>query len=155
MTSVQHGIATFVASYCHNIYKKTRTNTGSTRVPYPFLYLNKNNKGGETMNELKRGFNRDFFTVPNGILFLGLGNSSLKLYLLFLCMLDNSHTCFPSFNFIQDKLQMGRGTISRSVKELEEKELISVERKYNIEKGQEVNIYTVYAPVENNLSKLM
>lgn len=70
--------------------------------------------------------NRDFiYTVPSRILFdSDLTLVDLKLYMLIRSFMDTTNSCYPSNNWIADKLQIERRSVIRSLQRLIEKQYI-------------------------------
>ena len=70
----------------------------------------------------------NFFSLPNEIFLLGLGPGELAVYCyLRRCENQKTHQCWPSYRTIGESVGMCANTVSRHVKKLEERGLISVE----------------------------
>jgi len=76
----------------------------------------------------KRDAIRDYFPLPNEIFCLGLSSGEIAVY-AYLLYRENRKTfqCHPSFRTIGNALNMSRNTVSKYVKQLEEKQLIRTE----------------------------
>ncbi len=105
----------------------------------------------EKNNEKKRGAtrtNEPFFIVPNKVFEYGLGPYELSiLFYLCKCADKERHTCYPSERGIADACGMSLSTAKRSVRALEEKELINIEKQFSKSKNgfnrQTSNFYTL------------
>lgn len=77
----------------------------------------------------KRDPIKDYFPLPNEIFFIGLSYGEMAVY-AYLLYRENRETfqCYPSYKTIGKSLKMSRNTVSKYVKQLEYKELISTER---------------------------
>lgn len=77
----------------------------------------------------KRDPIKDYFPLPNEIFFIGLSYGEIAVY-AYLLYRENRETfqCYPSYKTIGKSLKMSRNTVSKYVKQLEYKELISTER---------------------------
>lgn len=73
----------------------------------------------------KRNAVRDYFPLPNEIFSLNLSPGEIAIY-AYLLYRENRKTfqCYPSYKTIGAALKMSRNTVSKYVKQLEEKELI-------------------------------
>ena len=70
----------------------------------------------------------NFFSLPNEIFLLGLSPGELAVYCyLRRCENQKTHQCWPSYRTIGEAVGMCANTVSRHVKKLEERGLISVE----------------------------
>ena len=69
-----------------------------------------------------------YFLLPNEIFTLGLspGELSIYAYLIF-CEDRETHQCWPSIGRISQHTGMSANTISKYIRQLEEKQLINVE----------------------------
>ena len=69
-----------------------------------------------------------FFLLPNAIFTLGLspGEMTLYAYLIF-CEDRKTHQCWPSIGRISQHTGMSANTITKYIRQLEEKQLIDVE----------------------------
>ena len=69
-----------------------------------------------------------FFLLPNAIFTLGLspGEMTLYAYLIF-CEDRKTHQCWPSIGRISQHTGMSANTITKYIRQLEEKQLINVE----------------------------
>ena len=76
----------------------------------------------------KRDAIKSYFPLPNEIFCLGLcsGEIAVYAYLLY-CEDRKTFQCHPSFRTIGRALKMSRNTVSKYVKQLEEKQLIYTE----------------------------
>ncbi len=76
----------------------------------------------------KRDAAKNYFPLPNEIFCLGLcsGEIAVYAYLLY-CEDRKTYQCYPSFRTIGKALKMSRNTVSKYVKLLEQKQLISTE----------------------------
>lgn len=76
----------------------------------------------------KRDAIKDYFPLPNEIFCLGLSSGEIAVY-AYLLYRENRKTfqCHPSFRTIGNALNMSRNTVSKYVKQLEEKQLIRTE----------------------------
>ena len=92
----------------------------------------KNHWGGNT-TEIKNTYtNRSplghYFLLPNEIFTLGLNPGELSVYTyLISCEDRQTHQCWPSIGRISQHTGMSANTISKYVRQLEEKQLINVE----------------------------
>lgn len=76
----------------------------------------------------KRDAIRDYFPLPNEIFCLNLSYGEIAVYAYLLYREDRkTFRCHPSFRTIVDALKMSRNTVSKYVKQLEEKQLIRTE----------------------------
>lgn len=77
----------------------------------------------------KRDPIKDYFPLPNEIFFIGLSYGEIAVY-AYLLYRENRETfqCYPSYKTIGKSLKMSRNTVSKYVKQLEYKELISTEQ---------------------------
>lgn len=76
----------------------------------------------------KRDAIRDYFPLPNEIFCLNLSYGEIAVYAYLLYREDRkTFRCHPSFRTIGDTLKMSRNTVSKYVKQLEEKQLIRTE----------------------------
>lgn len=92
----------------------------------------KNHSGGNT-TEIKNTYTKrsplgHYFLLPNEIFTLGLnpGELSVYAYLIF-CEDRKSHQCWPSIGKICQYTGMSANTITKYIRQLEEKQLIDVE----------------------------
>lgn len=70
----------------------------------------------------------NFFSLPNEIFLLGLSPGELAVYCyLRRCENQETHQCWPSYRTIGEAVGMCANTVSRHVKKLEERGLITVE----------------------------
>lgn len=76
----------------------------------------------------KRDAIKNYFPLPNEIFCLGLSSGEIAVY-AYLLYRENRKTfqCHPSFRTIGNALNMSRNTVSKYVKQLEEKQLIRTE----------------------------
>ncbi len=100
----------------------------------------------------KRDAVRDYFPLPNEIFCLNLSYSEIAVYAYLLYHEDRkTFQCHPSFRTIGNALNMSRNTVSKYVKQLEEKQLIRTEptevRTANGRKRNGNLLYTVL-PIE-------
>ena len=72
----------------------------------------------------------NYFRTPNRVFDLNL-TSSEKLVLVYLCRRSNNAIAFPSYSTIASKCSITRMTAIKSVKTLEDKRLIMVNREHN------------------------
>ena len=74
----------------------------------------------------KRDPIKDYFPLPNEIFFLNLSYGEIALY-SYLLYRENreSFQCYPSYKTIGQALKMSKNTVSKYVRQLEEKQLIS------------------------------
>lgn len=76
----------------------------------------------------KRDAVRDYFPLPNEIFCLNLSYGEIAVYAYLLYREDRkTFRCHPSFRTIGKALKMSRNTVSKYVKSLEAKELITTE----------------------------
>ncbi len=77
----------------------------------------------------KRDPIKDYFPLPNEIFYLGLSHGEIAVY-AYLLYRENRNTfqCYPSYKTIGKALGMSRNTVSKYVRLLEERELITTER---------------------------
>ena len=69
-----------------------------------------------------------YFLLPNEIFTLGLSPGELSLYsYLIFCEDRKTHQCWPSIGRISQHTGMSANTISKYIRQLEEKRLIDVE----------------------------
>lgn len=75
---------------------------------------------------LKRDALKNYFPLPNEIFFIGLCSGKIAVYAyLMYCEDRKTFQCHPSFRTIGKALKMSRNTVSKYVKLLEQKQLIS------------------------------
>ncbi|HBH96153.1 MAG TPA: helix-turn-helix domain-containing protein [Ruminococcaceae bacterium] len=76
----------------------------------------------------KRDPIKDYFPLPNEIFFIGLSYGEIAVY-AYLLYRENRETfqCYPSYKTIGEALKMSRNTVSKYVRRLEERELISTQ----------------------------
>ena len=92
----------------------------------------KNQRGGNATEIGNTYTNRSllgrFFLLPNEIFTLGLtpGELSVYAYLIF-CEDRETHQCWPSIGRISQHTGMSANTITKYIRQLEEKQLINVE----------------------------
>lgn len=84
----------------------------------------------------KRDPIKDYFPLPNEIFYLGLSYGEIAVY-SYLLYRENrkSFQCYPSYKTIGKALNMSRNTVSKYIRRLEERELITT---------QPTNVYTKY-----------
>lgn len=94
-------------------------------------FLKNHSGGGST--EIKNTYTKwldegRFFLLPNTVFRLGLcsGEMTLYAYLIF-CEDRKTHQCWPSIGRISQHTGMSANTISKYIRQLEEKQLINVE----------------------------
>ncbi len=76
----------------------------------------------------KRDPIRDYFPLPNEIFYLNLSYGEIAVYsYLFYRENRKNFQCYPSYKTIGQALKMSKNTVSKYVKRLEEKQLISTE----------------------------
>ena len=76
----------------------------------------------------KRDAIRDYFPLPNELFSLGLSTGEIAVYAYLLrCENRKTFQCHPSYKTIGNALKMSRNTVSKYVKLLEQKQLISME----------------------------
>lgn len=101
---------------------------------------------------LKRDAVKNYFPLPNEIFCLNLscGEIAVYAYLLY-CEDRKTFQCHPSFKTIGDALNMSRNTVSKYVKSLEAKQLITTEpTTVSLKSGKKQNgnlLYTIL-PIE-------
>lgn len=77
---------------------------------------------------LKRNVVKNYFPLPNEIFCLGLCSGEIAVYAYLLYREDRkTFQCYPSYKTIGNALKMSRNTVSKYVKLLEQKQLISTE----------------------------
>ena len=77
---------------------------------------------------LKRDAVKNYFPLPNEIFCLNLSYSEIAVYAYLLyCEDRKTFQCYPSYKTIGNALKMSRNTVSKYVKLLEQKQLISME----------------------------
>lgn len=77
---------------------------------------------------LKRDAVKNYFPLPNEIFCLGLCSGEIAVYAYLLYREDRkTFQCYPSYKTIGNALKMSRNTVSKYVKLLEQKQLISTE----------------------------
>ena len=109
------------------------------------------------MDKIKRANKRNFFIAQNMIFDLDISEHA-KITYLYLCRCaDDESQAFPSYNTIAEKCSFSRSTAIRSIQELEEIGLLSVEKRYEEDAdGSKVytsNLYTLYdSPNEELIS---
>ena len=76
----------------------------------------------------KRDPIKDYFPLPNEIFYLNLSYGEIAVYAYLLhCENRKSFQCYPSYKTIGEALQMSRNTVSKYIRQLEEKEFITTE----------------------------
>lgn len=79
-------------------------------------------------NYPKRDSIKDYFPLPNEIFYLNLSYGEIAVYSYLLhCENRESFQCYPSYKTIGEALQMSRNTVSKYIRQLEEKEFIATE----------------------------
>lgn len=79
-------------------------------------------------NYPKRDSIKDYFPLPNEIFYLNLSYGEIAVYsYLLYCENRKSFQCYPSYKTIGEALQMSRNTVSKYIRQLEEKEFITTE----------------------------
>lgn len=100
----------------------------------------------------KRDPIKDYFPLPNEIFYLGLSYGEIAVY-SYLLYRENRKTfqCYPSYRSIGKALGMSRNTVSKYVRQLEERELIATEpTAVHTSQGKKLNgnlLYTIL-PIE-------
>ena len=96
---------------------------------------------------IRTGWETGFFQSPNCIFDVKDLNINEKMCYLYLCRLaDKEMTSFPSYSTMAEKMSVSRPTAIKSIKSLEEKGYVIVERR-RIDKDRNLsNIYTVIHP---------
>lgn len=99
------------------------------------------------MNKIRRANKRDFFIAQNMIFDLDISEHA-KITYLYLCRCaDDESQAFPSYNTIARKCSFSKRTAMRTIQELEEIGLLSVEKRQVEKSGKPVNtsnLYTLY-----------
>ena len=76
----------------------------------------------------KRDPIKDYFPLPNEIFYLDLSYGEIAVYAYLLhCENRESFQCYPSYKTIGAALQMSRNTVSKYIRQLEEKQFITTE----------------------------
>ncbi|MBD5116191.1 MAG: helix-turn-helix domain-containing protein [Ruminococcaceae bacterium] len=76
----------------------------------------------------KRDPIKDYFPLPNEIFYLNLSYGEIAVYAYLLhCENRKSFQCYPSYKTIGEALQMSRNTVSKYIRQLEEKQFITTE----------------------------
>ena len=76
----------------------------------------------------KRDPIKDYFPLPNEIFYLNLSYGEIAVYSYLLhCENRQSFQCYPSYKTIGEALQMSRNTVSKYIRQLEEKQFITTE----------------------------
>ena len=76
----------------------------------------------------KRDPIKDYFPLPNEIFYLNLSYGEIAVYAYLLhCENRKSFQCYPSYKTIGAALQMSRNTVSKYIRQLEEKQFITTE----------------------------
>ena len=101
----------------------------------------------------KRDAIRDYFPLPNEIFSLNLCSGEIAVYAyLMYCEDRKTFQCHPSYKTIGQALKMSRNTVSKYVKSLEAKHLITTEPTFvYTQKGEKHNgnlLYTI-RPIED------
>ncbi len=100
----------------------------------------------------KRDPIKDYFPLPNEIFYLGLSYGEIAVY-SYLLYRENrkSYQCYPSYKTIGKALHMSRNTVSKYIRRLEERELITTEpTAVHTSQGKKLNgnlLYTIL-PIE-------
>ena len=89
-----------------------------------------------------------YFQLPNDIFNLGLSDGAILVYTyLMYCEDRKTYKCYPSFKTIGKAINRSRNSISKYVRELEEKRLITTEpTKVTLKNGKRHNgslLYTI------------
>lgn len=99
------------------------------------------------MNKIRRANKRDFFIAQNMIFDLNISEHA-KITYLYLCRCaDDESQAFPSYNTIARKCSFSKRTAMRTIQDLEEIGLLSVEKRQVEKSGKPVNtsnLYTLY-----------
>ena len=76
----------------------------------------------------KRDPIKDYFPLPNEIFYFNLSYGEIAVYAYLLhCENRKSFQCYPSYKAIGEALNMSRNTVSKYIRQLEEKQLIITE----------------------------
>ena len=76
----------------------------------------------------KRDPIKDYFPLPNEMFYLNLSYGEIAVYSYLLhCENRKSFQCYPSYKTIGEALQMSRNTVSKYIRQLEEKQFITTE----------------------------
>ena len=71
---------------------------------------------------------KDYFPLSNEIFYLNLSYGEIAVYAYLLhCENRKSFQCYPSYKAIGEALQMSRNTVSKYIRQLEEKQFITTE----------------------------
>ena len=96
------------------------------------------------------------FIVPNKVFILGLRPTAFMLYFYLLYREDRkTYTCFPSYRNISQALGVTKKTVSKYVRELEEKRLIETKRTHMAAKDGRIlngNLEYHILPIQEALS---
>ena len=89
-----------------------------------------------------------YFQLPNDIFNLGLSDGAMLVYTyLMYCEDRKTYKCYPSFKTIGKAINRSRNSVSKYVRELEEKRLITTEpTKVTLKNGKRHNgslLYTI------------
>ena len=89
-----------------------------------------------------------YFQLPNDIFSLGLSDGAILVYTyLMYCEDRRTYKCYPSFKTIGNAINRSRNSVSKYVRELEEKRLITAEpTKVTLRNGKRHNgslLYTI------------
>ena len=89
-----------------------------------------------------------YFQLPNDIFNLGLSSGAILVYTyLMYCEDRKTYTCYPSFKTIGKAINRSRNSVSKYVRELEDKRLITTElTKVTLRNGKRHNgslLYTI------------
>lgn len=110
-------------------------------VDYGYRTIELNTKRKVKMKEnikenTKEKIKEPFFIVPSKVFELGLNPYELSVLFYLMMRADNEmHSCFPSEKGIADACGMGKTSVTKSIKSLDEKGIIQKERKFQKSKN--------------------
>ena len=84
-----------------------------------------------------------FFILPLDLFDRGLSGNAIAVYSTLAYFTDEHGQCFPSRMTIGKRCGMSRPVVDKALKELEDKLMIDIERRYKDNK-QITNLYTLY-----------
>lgn len=88
----------------------------------------------------------DKFTIISNAAITLLDSKSFHIYCYLLSCCDENSYCYPSYNDIQNKLNMNRNTVATSIKFLKDVGLINIQKK---KRGTYLNnAYIVYGIIK-------
>lgn len=122
-------------------------------------FYNYNNALKDDLVIVEKGYSTGYSIIPNGIPFLRISFSALRIYVLLSVLFDAKKNIpgwfAPSYKNMQQMLNIkSKSTVIKGIKELVSANLLQVETNISFHRGNENNKYYLLCPEENNLKKL-